>query len=412
MLLMPCVPSIENIVCLKKYFYTTLISCILFIQLQAQQSTADIPAKHITSFPYTMITDGVMMIHATVNNFKDTLNLIFDTGSGGISLNISTVDSLKIKVVPSKKTTKGLGGIRQVSYLYDATMHLPGLDVEALDFHVNDYDLLTRAYGLRVDGIVGYSFLSRYIIKIDHEFRMIHVYSPGILKYPRRGYILHPNFSNIPIIDIQFSDSNMHHHSFYFDTGAGLNFLLSERYVTDSAVISHKKKKPVPTQAEAVGGKSEMYLTTVKHLQIGKYSFKNIPTHIFKDEYDITNYPQLGGLVGNDLLRRFNIILNYPQQEIHIKPNAHFREAFDYAYSGLALFYEEGHVVVDGVAKDSPAEKAGLTEGDIVLAVDNDFTGNLQTFKNIIQASHRNIEFLLLRNDKPLLLKMKTVSIK
>ena len=372
----------------------------------------DMPAKHLTSFPYTMITDGVMMIHATVNDMKDTLNLIFDTGSGGISLNTSTIEAHKIIVVPSKRTSKGLGGVRELSYLYDATMHLPGLSVGGLDFHVNDYDLLTRAYGLRVDGIVGYSFLSRYIIKLDHEKRMIHVYSPGSFKYPHGGYFLNPSIPNLPIIHVQFSDSNTHRQSFYFDTGAGLNFLLSEHYVSDSAVLSVKKKKPVPTQAEAVGGKSEMYLTTVKNVYIGKYRFKKVPTHIFKDEYDITNYPQLGGLVGNDLLRRFNVILNYPQQEIYIKPNAHFRDAFDYAYSGLALFYEDGHVVVDGVAKDSPGEKAGFKEGDIILSVENDFSGNLQSYKNIIQASHRKIEFLLQRNSIPLMLKMKTVSIK
>jgi hypothetical protein len=314
--------------------------------------------------------------------------------------------------VPSKRTAKGLGGVRELSYLYNATMHLPGLHVEGLDFHVNDYDILTRAYGLRIDGIIGFSFLSRYIIKIDHEQRMIHVYSPGKFRYPRRGYLLHPSFSNIPVIEMQFSDSNTHRQSFYFDTGAGLNFLLSEQYVADSAVLSLQKKKPLPTQAEAVGGRSEMYLTTVKELTLGKYKFKDVPTHIFKDEYDITNYPSLGGLVGNDLLRRFNVILNYPQQEIHIKPNAHFKDAFDYRYSGLALFYEDGRVFVDGVAKDSPADKAGIMEGDIILGVNSDLTGNLQNFKNIIQASRGNIYFLIQRKGSPIMLIMKTVSIK
>jgi len=211
---------------------------------------------------------------------------------------------------------------------------------------------------------------------------------------------------------MQFSDSNTHRKSFYFDTGAGLNFLLSDRYVSDSSVLSLQKKKPLPTQAEAVGGRSEMYLTTVKEVTLGKYRFKDVPSHIFKDDYDILSYPTLGGLVGNDLLRRFNVILNYPAQEIHIKPNIHFKEAFDYRYSGLALFYEEGHVLVDGVAKDSPAEKAGIKEGDIILGVNSDLTGNLQNFKNIIQASRDNIYLLIQRKGTPIMLIMKTISIR
>ena len=35
---------------------------------------------------------------------------------------------------------------------------MPGITVENLDFHINDYDILTSAYGMRIDGIIGYSF--------------------------------------------------------------------------------------------------------------------------------------------------------------------------------------------------------------------------------------------------------------
>ena len=35
--------------------------------------------------------------------------------------------------------------------------------------------------------------------------------------------------------------------------------------------------------------------------------------------------------------------------------------------------------------KDSPAEKAGLKADDIVIAVGNNFSKNLQAYKNILQ---------------------------
>ena len=132
---------------------------------------------------------------------------------------------------------------------------------------------------------------------------------------------------------------------------------------------------------------------------------------IFNDENNITSYPYLGGLIGNDLLRRFNVTLNYDKNEIHVIPNTHFRDLFDYTYSGLSLFFVEGHVLVDEVVEGSPAHKAGFIVGDLVLSVNNDFSKNLQRYKTIVQTSAEKIKFLVDRNGEYKLLTLKTISI-
>ena len=58
--------------------------------------------------------------------------------------------------------------------------------------------------------------------------------------------------------------------NFYFDTGAGLCFLMSDEFEKDSSVLLNKRK-PVITQAEGMGGKMRMRLTTVKEVKIGPY---------------------------------------------------------------------------------------------------------------------------------------------
>ena len=47
---------------------------------------------------------------------------------------------------------------------------------------------------------------------------------------------------------------------------------------------------------------------------------------VYKDDFNVTSYPFIGGLIGNDLLRRFNMIINYPKKEIHLLPNKSFKE--------------------------------------------------------------------------------------
>ena len=351
------------------------------------------------------------MIKACVNGYKDSMNFILDTGSGGISLDSMTVKVMNIPTTPSERTIKGIGGIRKVHFLYGATLRLPGLEVDNMDFHVNDYELLSYSYGIHIDGIIGYNLLSRYIVQINYDTQLINIYSNGDFIYPKGGHLLSPAFTSLPIQTVQLKESRKFINRFYFDTGAGLNFLLSESYIKDSSVLRKRKKKPVVTQAEGLGGKMSMRLTTIKEVKLGPYRFRRVPTLLFDDQYNVTSYPYLGGLIGNDLLRRFNTTINYNRHEIHIIPNSHFRDLFDYVYSGLSIYFIDEKVEVDDVVESSPAEKAGFKKGDIIMSVNNDFSNNIQSYKNIIQSSNQKIRFLVLRDGKPEILTMKTIRI-
>jgi hypothetical protein len=95
------------------------------------------------------------------------------------------------------------------------------------------------------------------------------------------------------------------------DIGAGLNLLFSERFAKEAGVLDPTRKTWI-TSGEGIGGQIELRLTLLRSLRIGPYRFKKIPITIFDDNNNVTNYPHWAGLIGNDLLRRFNIILNYP----------------------------------------------------------------------------------------------------
>lgn len=379
--------------------------------VNAQEQFVEPPSKFITSLPFRILTGGVILLKAKVNNYPDSLNFVLDTGSGGISLDSITVEEFKIPVVESDKTIKGIGGIRKVSFLYDASLKLPRLQVDKLNFHVNDYSLLTSVYGIKIDGIIGYSFLSKYIVNVNYDSLIIKVFSIGEYKYPSGGYILNPMFTALPIQTLRFTDNGKFYSKFYLDTGAGLNFLLSEQYASDSNVLKKRKKEPKLTQAEGVGGRTSMRITTVNEVKLGPYRFRKVPTYLFKDENNITNYPYLGGLIGNDLLRRFNVTFNYVKQEVHIIPNTHYRDDFDYAYHGLSLYYIDKQIVVDDVVPGSPADKAGFMKDDVVLALNNDISNNIQAYKTMMQEIGVKMNFVILREGKALQLTMKPISI-
>jgi membrane-associated protease RseP (regulator of RpoE activity) len=201
------------------------------------------------------------------------------------------------------------------------------------------------------------------------------------------------------MLEGRLNDSRNINSMFYFDTGAGLCLLFSSEFTADSAVFGPKKKRPVRAEGAGLGGKKEMQLTTLKNFSIGPFRFRQIPTYVFDDSYDVTNYPQLGGLIGNDLLRRFNLILNYTKSEIYLTPNGSFNQPFDYSYSGLTIALVGGKIVVTGVMKDSPAEKAGFLEGDVVLEVNGDPRQDMQEYQSLLRTIGQRVVVIVKRGE-------------
>ena len=138
-----------------------------------------------------------------------------------------------------------------------------------------------------------------------------------------------------------------------------------------------------------------MKITVIKEFRLGPYRFRKVPSYIFNDEYNVTSYPTLGGLIGNDLLRRFNLTLNYEKKELYLVPNSHYREPFDYAYTGLGFYFIDGDVRVTDVMKDSPAERAGFKADDVMIAINNNFSRNIQIYKNLLQNAGQKLKILL-----------------
>ncbi len=380
-------------------------SCIL-----AQKAVVTPPAKLLSSFRFVLLTGGIILLKATVDDKEDSLTFILDTGCGGISFDSSTVERLGFLIEKSNKTIKGIAGTHKINFTYNHILHLPKLTVDSLNFHINDYDLLTSVYGIKIDGIIGYSFFKRYLVRIDYDQQKIEVYSKGTFKYPRGGYLIKPYLSPLPTNELYLNDSHTIMSSYILDTGAGLNMLLSDVFVKDSALF-RKRRKFFITQGEGIGGKKLMKLSIVKLIHLGPYRFRKVPVFVFDDTYNVTSYPFYCGIIGNDLLRRFNLTLNYPEGSIHLKPNRHYLDSFNYSYTGLGIYEVNNDIRVMDIVPNSPGDKAGFKTGDIILSVDKLVLKDIQAIKTALQNAGNTVTITIMRDKQLLQLELKIKNI-
>ncbi len=78
------------------------------------------------------------------------------------------------------------------------------------------------------------------------------------------------------------------------------------------------------------------------------------------------------GSLGSELLRRFNLILDYPDKKIHIIANNAFEDEFHYDMSGLEIRIPVPMniaISLAGIRTQSRAEGAGIRPGDEILSI-------------------------------------------
>jgi Aspartyl protease len=279
------------------------ILCFFLSGISLAQTKGKKPAsKLLETIPFEMYTGGVVIFQAKIGDDTTNLSFILDTGSGGLSLDSSTCAELNIRTKPSDTSIMGIAGTKKVAYAFNQKLTTGNLVTDSLNFYVNDYSLLSSVYGARVDGIIGYGFLSKYIFKINYDSALMHIFSKGNFMYEKGGTTIYPNFNKLVTHTISIRDKAKVDGNIYLDSGAGLSLLLTNEFIKDKNLLL-SRRKPLETQVQGLGGKKSMRLTVVKRIKIGPYVFRQVPTNLFDDETKVIAYPYSCGLIGNDILR-------------------------------------------------------------------------------------------------------------
>ncbi len=154
------------------------------------------------------------------------------------------------------------------------------------------------------------------------------------------------------------------------DTGA--SHALSLETTSDPAL-----RLPNPRLAadlgRGLGGTVRGALGRVAAVQLGRYRLPGVLTS-FPDAADVhqrTDVPRNGNL-GYDLLRRFRVIIDYPNQRLWLHPGPSFHEPFEHDMAGFELLASGPDLrryQILSVTPGSPAAAAGMEAGEELLAV-------------------------------------------
>ena len=249
---------------------------------------------------------------------------------------------------------------------------IPGFRIEGIEFSAQTLitfplgNITTRFSNIETGGILGYDFLSRFVTEINYEERIISFFEPDSFKYTGAGQIIdapliHKIFPAKCILDEKY------HGTFLIDTGANKSLLLYS-FAEKNNLFSGRKSAAV--SVVGAGGENTAHLSRFKSLKIAETEISEPILFITGQGDGLLSFEEISGIIGNDILERFTLILNYSNQEIIMEKNSSYSKPFLSDKSGLQITgNSSGSFFIHYVIPGSPAYEEGLEKGDRLIKI-------------------------------------------
>jgi len=327
-----------------------------------------------TTVPFLLANNHVY-IQASFNGSKP-LNVIVDTGGHDILVPDSAV-ALGLKVQGAQPSTGSgsgvtLGGVTRVQSIRVGDAIVKDQPISVLTFS-------NAAEGVDEQGMIGYEFIARFITRFDygkHELTFIDKkhFDPrdAGTPVPFRFYHQFPevlgSYDGIPS-------------RFGIDTGARNVLSLTSPFAQRNHIIEREKNGAKALTGWGVGGPSYGYVFRGKDLRLGDVTVKSPLTEFNLDKGGVGATEAFPNNIGGGLLKRFVVTFDYDHQLMYLKPIADKVDDLDtFDRSGMWLNVADKGFGIVNVGEGTPAAKAGIAAGDIVVAVDGKAASSMHLY--------------------------------
>lgn len=372
---------------LSVYFTPSLIHSQSFgFEFNDNKSVETIPFEYINGFIVVEVL------------FNQTFPLKFIVDTGASNTIISKKEIISLFNLPYGRTFEIYGAdLSTVLYahlvksvhLSASNLRAPHQDILVLE---EDYFDFQRITGLDIHGVLGADMFRRHILKINYKSRTLTLHKPDSKRLKQKGFkeidmVIQKSKPYI-VAKTTLANNTELNTKLLIDTGASTALLLdtnSDESLTlpDNIILGNL--------GFGLGGTMQGYIGRVNSLEFGKYTLDDVICRFQEVPKDtIKNIVDRNGIIGNYILDRFSIIIDYPQARFFIKPSGKWKRKFSYDKSGInfiSIGLHERTYYVNSVLDGSPANLAGIQVGDVIKKI-NRLPSALLSFNGINRILH------------------------
>jgi hypothetical protein len=341
--------------------------------------------------------------------------IVLDSGMGGnLALDTEYAKAIGLEVARAGSTGGAGENMVEAGIAKGVTIGLPGLVIK--DQTINTMPLvqvMSPAEGRQPYGLLGGELIGQWWSRLTMCARCSISMTPLTTSLQRRLSC------RSPLIRPTFHRG--HRHAAGLPTGAGAFLLdigvrnalnMTAPFVDRNGLMNSTQKLVYGIVGSGIGGLVREYVGRGS-LKLGpadiaqRFEFENIVVNLSQAKAGFESASIVAGIIGDEIMRRFKLTLDYNNQRFLLQPNEHFSQSFEFDMSGTFLRAEPPdyrRFTVAGTVEGGPAAEAGLQEGDELLAIDGQPAAvySLETLRQFFRQPERSVALRLRRGEQEL----------
>jgi len=302
-------------------------------------------------------------------------SFIFDTGFDNLCIDSIFYNLSKMNYLSSSSgKIYGIGNAYQELNLIRDTICF---SMDSRTFRTSNVPVLNLKPigGDYIDGLLGTRHFAGEIVEVTYTKGYLKVHD-SIDSVDVTGYSLIPMINSdfhffIPAT-LKINDSVTITGNFLLDTATPESSLTS--YIAYKNDLSEKVDKKVLyyTMYGGIGGESSGYDFSAVSLMIGGLTLPDVIFSYSLDTAGSLASEDYIGILGNNILDRFDLIIDFRLNNLYLRPNERYDKPFEFNRMGFAFVDRcktMGGWIVSGMYRNSPAEKEGLMIDDKIITI-------------------------------------------
>lgn len=338
-------------------------------------SKVAVPSSAVT-IPFEMANRHIVL-KAQVDNSRP-LSFLLDTGDQFSIINLDRAKELGLKLQGEVRVGGAGSAVSTGAFVRDSVFTLPGFpgfsQPLALALPIGR---MAPRLGQDMDGIIGGEFIKQFVVEVDYQAKVIKLYDKEKFTYsgPGESIPIKLNSAGHPIIEAEVTPigSTPATGNFVLDVGSGGALALYSPFVAGHSLLGGNLKTIKAIGVGGAGGEVTARIGRVSELKIGRFRISSPITLFAEDKAGAFADPALVGNIGQQIVGKFRLFLDYSHNRIIFEPNNSFAESFDRAFGGLALVAEGKDYRtfrISDVLENSPGTEAGLQKDDVITTID------------------------------------------
>jgi hypothetical protein len=329
------------------------------------------PANRVVAdVPFERAFGGIPFVDVTVND-SEPLQFLIDTGGASTIIDHDVATRLELETAPARGSVSGNESL-ELRVVLNAKVSLGRASVQTR-LSVHRLAALAPTFGRRIDGILGGDFFENYAVAFDFDSDRVRVFDHHV--WNGKGIALPLVMANgVPFVklEVRVAGGKTVAGDFLIDSAGGWMTIHVHRQVAERAKIVGPPGGVAETGL-GLGGTTRRTVLRGASLTLGPHVFAGPPVAITDDTAGLRTHPTSIGLVGVEVLRKFNAVFDYRGRRLYLRPSRAFSQPFRYDSSGLrlqALPPAFTPARISAVVPASPAAEAGFRAGGTIIDID------------------------------------------